>query len=112
MSATANTRRPLINNVGVWLTSNDCPNSIDFLTLASVPAAAAQEAIFSASRPAAGGSSFSLSSAVGSAVPPLFPKNAPRGFQDANGVAPPAQAQDLPSVHGQGVSRATRRDVT
>src|SRR2546422_7860827 len=81
MSATANTRRPLIKNVGVWLTSSDCPNAIDFLTLASVPAAAAQEAIFSASRPAAAASSFSLSSALASAMLPWLSKMASRYFQ-------------------------------
>src|SRR2546422_6763567 len=92
MSAMPTTRRPLIKNVGVWLTSSDCPNSIDFLTLASVPAAAAQEAIFSASRPAAVASSFSLSSAVASAMLPWVSKMAARDFQKHAGVPRPAQS--------------------
>src|SRR5258708_27971301 len=91
MSATPTTRRPLIKNVGVWLTSNDIPNAIDFLTLASVPAAAAQEAIFSASRPAAVASSLSLSSAGATARLPWFSKKAPRYFQNAAGITPAAQ---------------------
>src|SRR2546427_13153910 len=102
MSATPNSRRPLIKNVGVWLTSNDCPNSIDFLTLASVPAAAAQEAIFSASRPAAVASSFSLSSAVASAVLPWFSKMGARDFLYAAGFPRAGETVYLAALMGPG----------
>jgi hypothetical protein len=79
--ATDRTLRPLMNTVGVWVTSSDCPNCSEFFTLASVSGALAQAASFCASRPAAFASSCNLSSEFASAIPSWLSKMLSLYFQ-------------------------------